>query len=97
MSAFPTISRTITPADSTGLITLDEAKVLLAIPDTDTSQDAILQGQIDAVSAGICDYCDRQFVVQTYRDLYGYPCTGYGEPLRARQYPIEVDDALVQG
>jgi hypothetical protein len=88
-------SRLVTPATDSGLITLEQAKLVLGIEDTDTSQDVIVQAQIDAVSAGICNYCDRAFVVQTYRDQFAYPCLGFDDPLRSRQYPIPVDTAGV--
>jgi hypothetical protein len=88
-------SRVVTPATDTALITLEQAKLVLGIADTDDSQDPIIQTQIDAVSAGICNYCDRAFVVQTYRDQLMYPSMGFGEPLRARQYPIQLDDVGV--
>lgn len=87
-----TISRTITKADDSSLISLDDAKNLLDIPLTDTSQDVAIQGAIDGISTGICNYCDRFFVVQTYRDQLRNPCFGYGDPLRTRQFPIVTDD-----
>ena len=93
------ISRVITKATDSSLITLDELKEVLGIPPANTTKDAALQGTIDAVSTGICNYCDRQFVVQVYRDRFRFPCVWtYGQPLRARQFPIETDgtgDALL--
>lgn len=88
MTPLYVISRVITPATSQGLITLDQAKVVLGVPDTDTSQDAIITTQIDAVSAAISNYCDRIFVVQTYRDTISQLAMTYGQPLLSRQKPI---------
>jgi hypothetical protein len=87
------ITRVITPADSLALITLDQAKAALGIDPADTSQDAKLQQQIDAVSAAIDNWCDRIFVRQTYRDQFRYAFNWLnpGEPLQTRQYPIPLD------
>ena len=66
---------------------------MLGIDLTDTSQDVALQSEIDAVSLGIANYCDRGLVVQTYRDQYSKPLLRWGEPLRAQEYPIVIDTA----
>ena len=88
------ITTVVTPAASLALVTLDDAKAALGIPAADTSQDATLTRQIEATSAAINNYCDRVFVVQTYRDqvrgAYGWT----GEPLVTRQYPIVVDEGV---
>ena len=87
------ISRVITPAASFDLVTLDQAKTMLGIDASDTSQDAAIQQNITAVSAAINRYCDRVFVQQVYRDQYRYVCNwlAAGEPLRTRQFPIATD------
>jgi hypothetical protein len=89
------ISRVVTPAASTALVTLDAAKAALGIDAADTSQDAVLTAQIEATSMAICNWCDRIFVVQTYRDQLRGAYGSYGEPLVTRQYPIVVDDGGV--
>jgi len=89
------ITSVVTPATSMALVSVDDAKDALGIPAADTSQDAILARQIDAVSMAINNYCDRIFAVQTYRDQLRNACGGYGEPVVTRQYPIIVDDTLV--
>lgn len=88
------ISRTITPAESRGLVSLDEAKTMLGIDPADTSQDAALQQNISAVSAAIENYCDRIFVRQVYRDQFRFVRNWIdpGDPLYARQFPIATDD-----
>jgi hypothetical protein len=86
--ASPLISRVIVPAASAGLISLDDAKSALGIPSTDTSKDAAVQANVDAISAAIVNYCDREFVVQTYRDTFRQLVGAFGEPLRSRQWPI---------
>ena len=85
----------VTPAESMALVSLDQAKAALDIDPADTSQDAALAQQIDAVSMAVNNWCDRIFVVQTYRDRLRNAYGGYGEPLVTRQYPIIVDDTLV--
>lgn len=85
------ITRVVTPAASLALVTLDEAKAALGIPLADTSQDATLTQQIDAVSGAINNYCDRIFAVQTYRDQLREACGYWGEPVTTRQYPIMLD------
>jgi Phage gp6-like head-tail connector protein len=89
-----TITRVITPAASLALVTLDQAKAALGIDPADTSQDALIQQEIDAVSGAINNYCDRIFVRQTYRDQIRRACDwlGTGRPLETRQWPIPLDN-----
>jgi hypothetical protein len=87
------ISRTVTPAASLALVTLDQAKAVLGIDPADTSQDTNLQAQINSVSSAIHRYVDHVLVQQAYRDQfrYIYNYTYPGEALQLRQYPIAVD------
>jgi hypothetical protein len=89
------ITRVVTPAASMALVSLDDAKTALGIDAGDTSQDATLTAQIEATSMAINNFCDRIFVVQTYRDQLRDAYGVYGEPLVTRQYPIMVDDSGV--
>jgi hypothetical protein len=89
------ITRVITPAASLALVSVDDAKAALGIDPADTSHDAQLAQQIDAVSMAVNNYCDRVFVVQTYQDQLRNACGRWGEPLVTRQYPIVVDDGVV--
>jgi hypothetical protein len=82
------ITRVITPAASMALVSLDDAKLALGIDAGDTSQDAALTRQIEATSMAINNWCDRIFVVQTYRDQLRNAYGAYGEALVTRQYPI---------
>lgn len=84
------LTRVVTPAPSLGLVTLEELKTVLGIADTDTSQDTMLQLQIDSVSAAIDNYCSRTFVRQTYRDQIRHARNWLrmGAPLQTRQLPI---------
>ena len=84
------ISRVIVPADSYALVTVDQAKEALGISLDDMTQDAAVQAQIEQVSAAVARYCDREFVIQTYRDQLRAVCSWlrYGEPLPTMQKPI---------
>lgn len=88
------ITRVVTPTESMALVTLEQAKAALGIAPEDTSQDAALQLQIDAVSVAVNNYCGRIFAVQTYQDTLRYVAQWLyaGEPLRTRQYPIVVSE-----
>ncbi len=88
------ITSVVTPAESLALVTLDQAKAALGIPAEDTAQDAVLTAQIESVSTAINNYCDRIFVVQTYRDQLRNACGSYGEPLVVRQYPIIIAEGV---
>jgi len=85
----------VTPAESLALITLEEAKLALGIAPEDTTQDAALAMQIDAVSAAVSNYCNRTFAVQTYRDQIRGHCGGFGEPISTRQWPIVLSETGV--
>lgn len=85
------ITRVTTPASSLDLITLDQAKAALGIPLTDTSKDAQLAQHITATSLAINNWCDRIFVVQSYRDQVRDAFGCWGEPLVTRQYPFVID------
>lgn len=84
------ITRVVTPASSMALVTLDEAKAALGIPPADTSQDAALTAQIEAVGVAANNYCNRIFAVQTYQDTFRYVTNWLypGQALRTRQFPI---------
>jgi hypothetical protein len=65
----------LTPATSFDLMTLDEAKLMLGIAVTDTSDDAQLELFIDINSATISRLCNRVFareeVSESWRELNG--------------------------
>jgi len=88
------ISRTIVPAESLALITVEQAKATLGIDAADTSQDSALGALIGQVSAAIHRYLDRILVQQGYRDQYRYVANWMcvGEPLQLWQYPIALDE-----
>jgi hypothetical protein len=89
------ITSVTVPAASLALVSLDDAKLALGIDPSDTSQDAMLTQQIDAVSRAINNYCDRVLAVQSYRDQIREACGFWGEPIITRQYPIVLDSGGV--
>src|SRR6516165_5639120 len=62
-----------TPATNTSFLTLAEAKLLLGIASTDTSEDALVQMLIDNASEIVMRFCNRMFAQETlnesWRDL----------------------------
>jgi len=88
------ISRTVVPAASLALVTVEQAKATLGIEAADTSQDAALQALIGQVSAAVHRYIDRVLVQQGYRDQFRYVSNwmALGEPLALWQYPVALDE-----
>lgn len=62
--------KVLTAATSFDLITLDEAKLLLGIVSSDTSQDELLQMQITINSATIAEICNRVFAKETVKETW---------------------------
>src|SRR5262245_21472767 len=64
----------VTPATQFDLLTLDEAKLWLNIPSTDTSQDEVVAMWITVFSATVAELCNRTFakekVIETWRETY---------------------------
>ena len=88
------ISRTIVPAASLALVTVEQAKATLGIDAADTGQDTALAALIGQVSAAIHRYIDRILVQQGYRDQFRYVANWMfvGEPLQLWQYPVALDE-----
>jgi len=88
------ISRTVVPAGSLALVTVEQAKATLGIDAADTSQDTALAALIDHVSAAIHRYIDRILVQQGYRDQFRYVANWMfvGEPLALWQYPVTLNE-----
>jgi len=66
--------KVLTPAANFDLLTLDEAKLLLGMSKTDTSQDEALTMMISIYSAYVAEICNRTFakekVTETWRETY---------------------------
>jgi hypothetical protein len=81
----------LTPAARVDLLTLDEAKLLLGIPASDTSGDAQLQLLISVNSATIARLCNRVFareeVLEIWREFRaGSPMPPTGSPYYSGPY-----------
>ena len=71
------IIKVLEPATEFGLLTLEEAKIMLGIDAADTTGDAQLQMLIDQNSAVIATMCNRTFAKEKVRETWrclGEPC-----------------------
>lgn len=64
------ILKTLEPADSYDLITLEELKIKLGIPDSDLSQDAMLSQMITSYSDVVATFCNRVFAKEKVRETW---------------------------
>ena len=80
----------ITPASGVDLVTLDEAKLLMGMSTTDTSDDTQLQLWIDINSATIATMCNRTLgreeVNESWREL------APGHRIFLSRRPVSIDD-----
>jgi hypothetical protein len=91
------VIKIITPAETYDLITLDEIKLLMGIPDTDTSQDEVLQSYITQYSDVVATICNRVFAYEEVTEIWR--CTNYDDTnamkrLFVSHYPIDADATL---
>ena len=81
----------IEPATNFDFLTLDEAKILLGITPSDTSQDAQLAMLISIYSANVAEMCNRTFarekVMETWRELYN-------GRVFLTHYPVKLEDDI---
>src|SRR5262245_63764196 len=85
--------KVITPATSFDLMTIDELKIALNI--VDTSQDAMLEDNIDRYSDVVSVLCNRVFARETVRETWR--CVGLDCPatrLYLTHWPVKEDDIL---
>lgn len=67
-----TVTTIVTPAGSSDLVSLADAKDELRLAGTDTQHDAFLAKAISQVSVAIGNFCNRVFTAETVRDVvYG--------------------------
>jgi hypothetical protein len=64
------IVKIITPATNFDLVSLDELKLLIGVPSTDTSQDATLQEYITQYSDVIATLCNRVFAYEEVTEIW---------------------------
>jgi len=97
------VTTLITPAATYALVALEDVKIELGIPDTDTSKDALLTRYINEVSGAISRYCNRSpldfneasFPVELVQDLfypdrdaYPYQVPGGTSALQLARWPL---------
>lgn len=104
------ISTLITPAESYDLVTLENVKLELQLPDSDTSKDAWLAQVITQISGAIERYCNRSpqdtnegtFNVEEVEDLffperdpYPWQVPGGLDSLQLSRWPIQSVEMVI--
>lgn len=85
----------ITSAVNKRLTTLTTVKSELGIPESDTSQDALLTSLIDQASDAIVTFCGRPFAKESYREtLPGY---GTNRLILSRTPVVEITSVMADG
>ena len=88
-----TTVKVITPAESYALISLDELKAYFAIPPADTTNDAQLQGLIDAYSDVVATMCNRVFAKETVEETWrGDPPPYENYRVFLARWPVRPED-----
>jgi gp6-like head-tail connector protein len=95
------ILNVLTPSQTYDLVTLDEMKMKLNIPLTDTSKDALLQELITNASDTIARLCNRVFAFEEVNETFYQLEDGYGaisRRLYLSRWPVAASDvtALTQ-
>jgi hypothetical protein len=91
------IVNVITPADSYDLVSLDELKLIIQVPPTDTSQDAALAEYITQYSDIISTLCDRVFGYEEVSEVW--TCTDQDDDCSMKRlfmsrYPIDTSASI---
>ena len=86
------VVKVLTPADSFDLLSLDELKVAMEIPASDTSQDVLLQQYITRFSDVVATTCNRVFAYEEVAEIWR--CTNVDfingmKRLFVTHYPID--------
>jgi hypothetical protein len=87
------VVKVLTPADTYDLLSVDELKVAMEIPPTDTSQDDLLQQYITRYSDVIATTCNRVFAYEEVAEIWR--CTNVDQTngmkrLFVTHYPIDL-------
>jgi len=69
----------LTPAPSQALASLETVKAELGI--ADASSDATLTRLIEQASDEMASFCDRQFMLETVREVFALECFAFGDGL----------------
>ena len=87
--------KVLVPADSYALLTLDELKVILNLPPTDTSEDAQLNIWIEQYSDVIATMCNRVFGYETVEETWRGDLPPFDAPrLFLTHYPVADADLV---
>lgn len=85
--------KVITPAESYDLLTLDELKLILNIPASDTSEDEQLKQWIEHYSDIVATMCNRVFAKETVEETWRGDTMPFDSPrLFLTHYPVADDD-----
>jgi hypothetical protein len=92
------VVKVLTPADSYDLLSLDELKVAMEIPASDTSQDVLLQQYITRFSDVVATTCNRVFAYEEVAEIWR--CTNVDfingmKRLFVTHYPIDPTAQIV--
>lgn len=64
------IVKVLEPADNRNFLTVEEAKLMLGLPDGDAAADKALEQQIEIASATIAKLCNREFAREKVRETW---------------------------
>jgi hypothetical protein len=91
------VVKVLTPADSFDLLSLDELKVAMDIPSTDTSQDILLQQYITRFSDVVATTCNRVFAYEEVAEIWRCTNVDYINGMKrlfVTHYPIDSSATL---
>lgn len=90
--------KVLEPADSYALLTLEELKMILGLPETDTSEDDQLNMWIDQYSDVVATMCNRVFAKETVAETWRGDSMPFDSPrLFLTHYPVaDADIATVE-
>jgi hypothetical protein len=93
------VIKILTAATDFDLVSLDELKVLIGVPSTDTSQDATLQEYITQYSDVIATLCNRVFAYEEVSELWQCVNHDYSNAMTRlflSHWPIDTKNEAVQ-
>jgi hypothetical protein len=93
------VIKILTPATDFDLVSLDELKLLIGVPSTDTSQDATLQEYITQYSDVVATLCNRVFAYEEVSEIWrcvDHDATNAMTRLFLSHYPIDTESETVQ-
>lgn len=86
------ILNVITEATSQDLVTLEEMKMKLGIPDTNTTHDALLSELIENISDTIARMCNRTFAREQVEETFYQLNDGCSQRLYLSRWPLTLSD-----